>query len=174
MISNALKSHSIPRLAVAAATLAVLAGCGTAPLSFLNDRQVYYKAELHRYPVFVEAVDGVSTAFRPVPIAPGEHLVRFDAPAVAGFSQPVEKTFPMNIAPCTRYYVAAQRSSAFNQDWNLVIEQTWPVAGCDPDKEWAKAKTASTAPSAAAPVAAMGSIESSPVASAMVAPAAPR
>jgi hypothetical protein len=167
---HAARSRRAARLAGAAAAFAVLAGCGTAPLSFLNDRQVYYKAVLHRYPVFVEAVDGVSTAFRPVPIGPGEHRVRFGAPAVAGFSQPVEKTFTMTIQPCTRYYVAAQRPSAFSQDWDLVVEQTWPVAGCDPEKEWQKAKIAS----AAAPVAPSSSIESTPVASAAGARSAPR
>jgi len=168
---NASKCRAAGRLATAVATLAVLAGCGTAPLSFLNDRQVFYKAEMHRYPVFVEAVDGVPTAFRPIPIAPGEHLVRFDAPPVAGFSQPVEKTLAMTIAPCTRYYVAAQRSSAFSEDWDLVVEQTWPVAGCDPQTEWQKAKTAPTA----APASSMSSsIESTPVASAALVRSAPR
>ena len=137
--------RSLPRLAIAATTLAVLAGCTTAPLSYINDRQVYYRAVLHRYPVFVDAVDGVSTAFRPIPIGPGVHQVKIEALPVAGFSQTVQKTYPMKIEPCTRYYIAAQRTSPLTQDWDLVVEETWPVAGCDPEKEWAKARASAPA-----------------------------
>ncbi len=133
------------RLATVGLAAAVLAGCGTAPLSYLYDRQVYYRAELHRYPLLVEQVDGASTTFRPLPITAGDHLVTFSAAPVGGFSQPVTKTYPMAIAPCTRYYVAAQRDSALDQDWHLVVEQTFSVAGCDPAKELAKAREAAAA-----------------------------
>ena len=130
------------RIVAAAVLVALAAGCSTAPLSYINDRQVYYRAVLNRYPVALTAVDGSSTAFRPVPIAPGPHLLTLDALPVAGFSVPVQKTYPMTIAPCTRYYIAAQRKSPLIQDWELVVEETWPVAGCDPAKELEKAKTA--------------------------------
>ena len=126
----------------AAVLVALAAGCTTAPLSYINDRQVYYRAVLNRYPVVLTAVDGSSTAFRPVPIAPGQHTLTLDAVPVAGFTVPVQKFYPMTIAPCTRYYIAAQRTSPLIQDWDLVVEETWPVAGCDPAKELEKAKTA--------------------------------
>jgi hypothetical protein len=134
----------VVRWTTSAVAATVLAACTAAPLSYLNDRQVTQRAMLHRYPVFVVAVDGSSTTFRPVPISPGEHLVTLDAPAVAGFSQPVQKTFPMTIAPCTRYYIAAQRRAALEQDWDLVVEVTYPVGGCDPAREIEKARSASS------------------------------
>ena len=121
---------------------ATLAACTAAPLSYLYDRQVYYKAVLNRYPLRVVAVDGSYQTFNPVPIAPGEHLLTLDAIPVAGFSQPTQKQYPMTVAPCTRYYIAAQRTSPLVQDWDLVVEETWPVAGCDPAKELEKAKVA--------------------------------
>ena len=126
----------------AALVVATLAACTAAPLSYLNDRQVYYKAVLNRYPVRVVSIDGSYTTFNPVPIAPGEHLLTIDAAPVAGFSQPTQKQYPLTVAPCTRYYIAAQRTSPLTQDWNLVVEETWPVAGCDPAKELEKAKVA--------------------------------
>ena len=129
-------------LGSAALVVATLVACTSSPLSYLNDRQVYYKAVLNRYPVRVVAIDGSYQAFDPVPIAPGEHLLTIDALPVAGFSQPIQKQYPMTIAPCTRYYIAAQRTSPLTQDWNLVVEETWPVAGCDPAKELQKAKIA--------------------------------
>ena len=129
-------------LLAAGLAAATLAGCGTAPLSYLNDRQVYYKAVINRYPVRVVAIDGSYQTFKPVPISPGEHVLTIDAVPVAGFSVPVQKVYPMTIEPCTRYYIAAQRRSPVIQDWELVVEEKWPVAGCDPVKELEKARVA--------------------------------
>ncbi len=132
----------IVRLTAFAAATSLLAACGTAPLSYVNDRQVYFKAELNRYPVYVVSVDGTSSTFRPLPITAGEHTLALDAQPVAGFSQPLRKVYPISIAPCTRYYIAAQRTSPLTQDWDLIVEKTFPVAGCDPDKELEKARQA--------------------------------
>ena len=126
----------------AAAAMVALAGCSSAPLSYLNDGYVYHRAVLNRFPVRVVAVDGNYTAFRPVPVAPGVHNLLIAAAPVAGFRVPLEKTYPMNIEPCTRYYVAAQRTSPLLQDWELVVEESYPVAGCNPAQEVEKAKTA--------------------------------
>lgn len=121
---------------------AALAGCSSAPLSFINDGSVYHRQVLYRFPVRVVAVDGVYTAFQPVPISPGTHSLLIAAAPVAGFHMPRQKTYPMTIAPCTRYYLAAQRASPLLQDWSLVVEETYPVAGCNPAQELEKAKTA--------------------------------
>ena len=139
-----LPARALRVVPVAGAALAALlvAGCATAPYSYLYDRQVYYRAVLHRYPVTIVSVDGAGAAFHPEPITPGEHFVTLDAQPTAGFALPVEKTYTLTIAPCTRYYIAAQRESPVQQDWNLVVEQTWAVSGCDPQKEIAKAREA--------------------------------
>ncbi len=139
-------------LAAATAAVATLAACTTTPLSYIDDRRVLQRNVLYRYPVRVVAIDGASQTFRPVPISPGDHRLTIDAPPVAGFALPIQKIYPMTIAPCTRYYVAAQRTGPFVQDWDLVLEDTWPVAGCDPAKELEKAKIATTsdAPTASA------------------------
>ncbi|MGI9025448.1 MAG: hypothetical protein ACR2GP_07675 [Burkholderiaceae bacterium] len=133
--------HSVA-IAFVAAFGVVLAGCATAPLSFINDQQVFHRQVLNRFPVRLLAIDGSYTAFRPVPIAPGTHTLLLAASPVAGFRVPPEKTYPMTIAPCTRYYIAAQRISPLLQDWELVVEETYPVAGCNPAQELEKAKTA--------------------------------
>ncbi len=128
------------RLLLAVAATGGLAACGTAPLSYVYDRQVYYQAVLHRYPVFVTQVDGISPGIRPIPITMGDHVVAIDAEPVAGFSQPVRKVYPLTIAPCTRYYLAAQRTSPLKQDWDLVVERTFASGGCDPAVELEKAR----------------------------------
>ncbi len=126
---------------VAVAAVA-LSGCASAPLSFLYDQQVYRPQVLNRFPLRVLAIDGSFTAFRPVPIAPGTHALLLAAAPVAGFTIPPEKTYTIDIAPCTRYYIAAQRTSPLLQDWDLVVEATYATGGCDPARELEKAKTA--------------------------------
>jgi len=140
--SVASKSTRLAGLAALAVGASMLAGCATAPLSYVYDRDVYYKAVLHRYPVFLVSVDGHGIVNHPDPITPGDHVVVLGAQPTAGFTVPVEKTYPLAIAPCTRYYLAAQRPSPVSQDWSLVVEQTWPVSGCDPQREIAKAREA--------------------------------
>lgn len=148
--SPASTGRSRSRWAPALLSAAALAGCSSAPLSFINDGSVYHRQVLNRFPVRVVAVDGTYTAFQPVPISPGTHSLLIAAAPVAGFHMPREKTYSMTIAPCTRYYIAAQRKSPLLQDWDLVVEDSYPVAGCNPATELQKAKA--LANSAAAPL----------------------
>lgn len=142
VVPSAERTRLARRWPVIALAVATLAGCASTPLSYVYDNQVYYRAIRDRYPVFILAVDGSSPAYRPVPVTPGEHVMRLDAAAVGGFSERVTKNYPITIEPCTRYYIAAQRQTALSQDWELVVERTFPVGGCDADAERAKAKTA--------------------------------
>ena len=145
-----LRSHRIPAawsrrvstLVLGVLAAGILAGCGTAPSSYLYDRQVYYKAVLHRYPVFIVAIDNSGPSFHPAPITMGAHRLVLDAQPVAGFTVPVQKVYTLTIAPCTRYYIAAQRQSPLLQDWDLVVERTFAAGGCDPAKELQKARDA--------------------------------
>jgi len=131
-------SHPVRhRRAVAAAAAAfvitAVAGCTTTPgeanLSALNDGRVQFPAINHRFAVRVVAIDDQSNNFRRPLIEPGRHEVRFTAPPVALLTQSVEKTYTLDIQPCTRYYPAAQRDSAFESDWHLVIERVEPIGG---------------------------------------------
>jgi hypothetical protein len=116
-----------------------LCGCSTAPLSFIVDRGVLDRTDIHRIPVRLVAVDGESVAFRRQPIAPGQHELTFDAAPVPGFHIPVTKTYPMAILPCSYYYVAADRANRLTSDWNLVVEEVDQVGGCNPEQEMQKA-----------------------------------
>ena len=147
------------RAALASSAL-LLAACASAPLSFFNDGYVYYRAQLNRFPLIVIAVDGSSSLQRPLPVSPGLHEVKLAAVPVAGFRIPLEKTYPITVAPCTRYYLAAQRASPLLQDWDLVVEYTEPVSGCDPAREIEKARTMAIS---GAPTAASSSIAAAPL-----------
>jgi hypothetical protein len=63
------------------------------------------------------------------------------APPVGPTYLDIEKKYTLEIAPCTRYYVAGDRVNPLQRDWSLVIEMTEPVAGCDPAEELRKAQS---------------------------------
>jgi len=133
-----------PRIVATALGVAFLAGCSSIPLSFLNDRQVSERTAINRVPLTVEAIDGQYVSRRnallnSIPISPGTHEVLFSAPPPGHFLEPVEKTYPMTVAPCTRYYVAADRPARLMRDWNLVVEYSESVGGCNPSDELKKA-----------------------------------
>ncbi len=142
--------------------IAALTGCSSIPLSFIQDRQVSERTALNRYPLEVLAIDGVYVPSdrgpnsHSQPISPGMHTVLFAAPPVAHDHFPVEKAYPMEIAPCTRYYVAADRENRLKRDWSLVVEYTSPEGNCDPAEELRKAAAAGGQP-ARAPAAAQAS-----------------
>jgi hypothetical protein len=117
--------------------LASFAGCASAPLSYV-DGYLYHSAVLNRYPVRIISIDGDFSLQNPRQVSPGPHTFIIEAQPVAGFRVPVQKAFALNIKPCTRYYLAADRDSPLTQDWTLAIDYEEPVAGCDPVKELAK------------------------------------
>ncbi len=140
--STAARSRPALGLAFGGVVATLVAACGTAPDSFLYDRQVYYRATLNRYPVQIVSIDGTSPSAHPAPVTMGDHRLAIDAPPVAGFALPVRKVYSLTVAPCTRYYLAAQRPSRLSQDWDLIVEQTVASGGCDPAQELQKAREA--------------------------------
>jgi hypothetical protein len=124
-----------------ALALLALGACSTAPLSYLNDRQVTERTVISRVSVRVVMVDGISPVISPVAISPGvHHLVVAAAPAT-GFSVYVEKPVTMTIAPCTRYYIAGDRPNRLLPEWSFVVEDTAQVGGCDVQEEEKKARS---------------------------------
>jgi hypothetical protein len=117
--------------------LASFAGCGTAPLSYV-DGNLYHRALLNRYPARIISIDGDFSLQNPRQVSPGPHTFIIEAQPVAGFRGPVQKALALNFKPYTRYYLAADRGSPLTQDWSLAIDYEEPVAGCDPAKELTK------------------------------------
>jgi len=124
---------------LAALCLAVLAGCGSAPLSFVDGSLYHHQTTRNRYPVRIISIDRDFSLQNPRQLSPGPHRLVIEARPVAGFRVPMQKSYVLNIEPCTRYYLAADRDTPLTQDWNLAIDYEEPVSGCDPAKELAKA-----------------------------------
>ncbi|MBL8309159.1 MAG: hypothetical protein JNL19_01935 [Burkholderiales bacterium] len=114
-----------------AAALVVASGCAHQWESTLDGR-LYTRTHLHRYPVTIAAVDGVSTSLVPVRIDAGVRRLTVDAQPVAGFHLPDRKEFTFRAEKCVRYWLAAQRPSAYSHDFELVIDNAEVIPGCNP------------------------------------------
>ncbi len=110
---------------------AALSGCAHQWDSVLDGR-LYTRTNLHRYPVSITAVDGEYSTIVPRRVDAGVRRLTIDAAPVAGFHLPVRKEFTFRVEKCVRYWLAAQRTSAYAQDYELVIDHAEAVPGCNP------------------------------------------
>jgi hypothetical protein len=128
-------------LAAGLAAAAALCACGSAPLSYLDGNlRPSSRLEFHVYPVRVISIDGDFSRQNPRNIAPGMHTLVVVAAPGRGARDVGQQAFPFKVEACTRYYIAAKREGAMSANWSLFVQETEPVAGCDPAQEWEKAK----------------------------------
>jgi len=145
-----------PAVALLAVTLG-LAGCGSAPLSFVEGMP-QTRADGTLYPVRVVSVDGAiefGGPAKPVQLSPGPRWLVLEAAPGQGARSGVQKSFVFKVEPCTHYVLAARRHSPMDADWSLVVDRKEPVQACNANDELAKAKQSDgatrAAPSASSP-----------------------
>jgi hypothetical protein len=124
------------RLCLPLASLAVV-GCASAPLSFIvGDPQT--RTDQNLFPVRVVSVDRkiyFNTPNQPVQIAPGPRSLVLEATGGSSARGAAQRTYVLNIEPCTRYYLVAKRAGRMEFDWELHVERKETVGGCDPDEQ---------------------------------------
>jgi hypothetical protein len=113
---------------------ALLAGCSTAPLSYLEAGPLT-RTDPKLYPLRIISVDGDYSRQHSRPVAPGPHSIIVAPPPLPGTRRIDERPFMLRVEPCTRYYLAARRESPVIHEWQLVVDATEPVAGCDAEEE---------------------------------------
>jgi hypothetical protein len=132
-----------PGMRGAAAWLVLAAaGCASAPLSFLDGHKLD-RVTLNRYGVRIVAVDGQMMFQNPVQVAPGPHSIVIEALPAQGPNLQIQQAFVLNVAPCTHYYLVADRESPLLSQWTLAVERSEKVGGCNPQEELRKARAAS-------------------------------
>ncbi|WP_395007500.1 hypothetical protein [Undibacterium sp.] len=123
------------------ALLASLSACSIlakAPLSYLEAKPDSAIHSSSQYPVRVVSVDGSIQFSMPVQIAPGERDLVLEAMPSRSALGSKQKKFRLKIAPCTRYFLLAQRDTPMQADWQLIIHSTEVVSACDPVEELKK------------------------------------
>ncbi len=123
----------ILRIALVTAVGAVLAGCASADYHYsqlLGSR--HYRVPIDTYAVSIVRVDGKDNTFRPAMVDPGLRQVTVQGPpgGVGGVGE--ERTIGLQVAPCTRYYLVAVKTTPLASDFSIRVDYEEPVGGCTP------------------------------------------
>ena len=83
-------------------------------------------------PATVMKVDGQNTKKpgRSDPVPPGKHAIEVSVPGAKGVSNPDRQTLEIDAKPCTRYFLAAKRSSPTAKDWQAFVEREESIGEC--------------------------------------------
>ena len=92
----------------------------------------YHRVPIDTYPVSIVRVDGETAALRPALIEPGPHNIEVQGPPGGRGGVGEVRTFALEVAPCTRYYLVAQKTNTLATDFKVRVDFQEPVAGCTP------------------------------------------
>ena len=134
--------------AVLAAAI-VLSACASTDYHFSQlTGSRYNQATIDTYPVSILRVDGKEvmngtagvvvlnratpypTKFALVDAGPRQITVQGPPGAVGGSGETL--TFPLDVAPCTRYYIVAVKPNRLAPDFTVKVDYQEPVSGCTP------------------------------------------
>ena len=141
----------VSRLLQSAAVLAVttiVAACASTDYHYSQlSGARYYRVPIDTYPVSIIRVDGVDVmagSLRRVPdlsdpyqrpvslVDAGLRQVTVQGPPGGTGGVGELRTVPLEIAPCTRYYLVAVKSTPLANDFTVRIDHQEPISGCTP------------------------------------------
>ena len=124
-----LSSLELVSILSCAAALAACAGLPQ-PYSQLYGTR-YYKVPIDTYPVQIVRVDGHDTTSSPVFIESGVRQITVQGPSDGlhrGYGE--QRTTTLDLAPCTRYYLVAQKANRLSTNFEIKIDYQEPIGGC--------------------------------------------
>ena len=136
-------NHKYPLASLAVLLTALIAGCGTAPLSFIADAPPMKLLPTNHYPVRVVAVDDTSYLHMPVQLSPGERTLLLETYPRPGWTFTIQRSFKFAVEPCTRYEFVAVSKSPMDKNWDLLVHRKEAVSACNPEEEIRKVAKAS-------------------------------
>jgi hypothetical protein len=122
------------RKTILALGFSVLALCAVA--GPYDQPYVLFEADRHSAtqdtkPATIMNVDGVNMrAGKSDAVAPGWRNVEVSVPGARGMSDPQRQMLKIETEPCTRYYLAAKRSSRTAKDWQAFVALKEPIKEC--------------------------------------------
>ena len=139
------------RAAAALATACTLAACASTDYHFSQlSGTRYYRVPIDTYPVSIVRVDGKDTLFGPLSavraegkdayqrpfslVDPGLHQITVQGPPGGAGGVGETSTVPIEIAPCTRYYLVAVKTNKLASDFTVRVDYQEPVSGCTPPR----------------------------------------
>jgi hypothetical protein len=123
--------HTAKLFAVAGA-LALLSACTTTQSQL--EGKPFTRVDPKLYPVIVSKVDGKSYLQQPVMVDPGKRVVTVTARPERYGTQSVDRTFTVDVGPCEIIRLGARRESPLMEDFEPVVVEREPKAGCTAKK----------------------------------------
>jgi len=115
-----------------ASSLAVAAGlsaCATPYSQVTGER--YFKSQIDTYDLKVVAVDGVYPLREPALVEPGVRQVTVRAAPTPAQAAGTERTVPLDVKACTRYYLVAVKPTRLSSDYDVRVDHQIPVPNCE-------------------------------------------
>ena len=117
---------------VAAVLAAALSGCASGYHSSQIVGERHFRTPIDTWNVTILRIDGHDWVQRPALVDPGLRKVTVQGPSSPASPQGEVRSIELDVAPCTRYYLAAVRPNALTPDFSIKVDYTEPVSGCTP------------------------------------------
>ncbi|MBL8304583.1 MAG: hypothetical protein JNM26_17670 [Ideonella sp.] len=121
----------LPRVVAPLLVAVMAAGCAT---PYHHSQLVgarYFQVPIHTYPVAVVRVDDASTPLHgPVLVEPGLRRVVVQTGPSLVRSLGEQRVIELQVAPCTRYYLVADKVNSLATDFVPRVDPQEPVPGC--------------------------------------------
>ena len=125
-----MSSFSI-KLFTALPLAAALAACAGLPQPFSQlDGHRYFRAPIDTYSVLIVRVDDRDTTDSPVFVDPGLRKVTVQGPPNGVHRFGEQRVIDLNVAPCTRYYLVAQKANRLMSDFTVKVDHQESIGGC--------------------------------------------
>ncbi len=135
------------RIAAALAATCVLAACASTDYHYSQlSGTRYFRVPIDTYPVSILRVDGQESLTAPLTrlrvenrdgysrpyalVDPGLRQVTVQGPPGGAGGVGETRTVPLEIAPCTRYYLVAVKTNPLASDFAVRVDYQEPVSGC--------------------------------------------
>ena len=119
------------KLASSLAAAAALTACAGLPQPFSQlSGQKYFLAPIDTYPVQIVSIDGRGTLDRLVYVDPGLRQVTVQGPPDGAHRLGEQRSLALDVAPCTRYYLVAQKGNRLSSDFGVKVDYQEPIGGC--------------------------------------------
>lgn len=87
-------------------------------------------AEGHYVSLLVSSLDGETPAKYEAFTKPGKKQLVLDTPRTEKDRGPSHKRLELEMAPCTRYYIAGKKSASFSLRWTPEVFRVEPIGEC--------------------------------------------
>ena len=122
---------SSARLATLLPLAAALTACAGLPQPFSQiDGQKYHLTPIDTYSVQIVRVDDRDAIDSPVFVEPGPHKVTVQGPPDGAHRFGEQRVIELNVAPCTRYHLVAQKPNRLMSDFAVKVDYQEPIGGC--------------------------------------------